>query len=331
MSKKSYRCIRTIVSLLLILTFTVSVFRFAVSALYYKDAVKSHQNILLLCLDDTGYNTDAIAIMSVPKETSEITVLQIPRDTFADTGEINCKINRLYYRFFEKTKDEAAALRELSAFLSYHLGIGIDEALLFTLDDIALLVDAIGGVDLEIPSDLFYSDPAQDLLIDLKKGKRHLSGEEAVRFARYRSGYISGDLGRLDAQKLLSLSIIEKIKEGPSVSSLISLAEIIKKDTVTTLSFRDMLALGISAKRKGSDIQFKIFTAPGEAVRYNGDTGVWYFSLNKQAMRSVSRRYFASEGATFDPENIFLGKSASMQNVYFDTNIELKEFSAFYP
>ena len=331
MLNKSFRRTRRIILVLLILAATFSVFYFAVSAVYLQDDIKTHKNILFLCLDDTGYNTDAMAIIHLPKEMSDVTVLQIPRDTFADTGEVNCKINRLYYRFFEKTKNEKDALNELSLFLSHHLGIEINEALLLTLDEVALLIDAIGGVDIELPSDLFYSDPAQNLLIDLKKGKQHLSGKDAVRFARYRSGYKNGDLGRLDAQKLLSLSVIEEIKNGLSASSMLKLAEILKKDAVTTLSVRDMLSLGLSAKRKGSDLHLKIFTAPGEAVRYNGNTGVWYFSLNKKAMQTASRRYFESEGHPFDPENIFLGKTPSMQNVYFDTKIELKEFSAFYP
>ena len=140
-----------------------------------------------------------------------------------------------------------------------------------------------------------------------------------------------GRLGRLDAQKLLSLSVTKKIKQGLSASSLIKLAGILNKNAVTTLSFRDMLSLGLSVKRKGSDTNLRIFTAPGEAVRYYGNMGVWYFSFNKKAMQTASRRYFASEGQPFDPENLFLGKTPSMQNVYFDSNIEIKEFTAFYP
>lgn len=329
MSKKSYRRARLTVLLCLIAALAFSVFRFAGSALYFEDVSKTDTNILLLCLDDTGFNTDAMAIINFPKETGDITVLQIPRDTFADTGEKNCKINRLYYRFFEATKNEKSALRELSAFLSHHLDIPINHAVLLTLDDVALLVDAVGGVDVEIPTNLFYSDPSQDLLIDFKKGKQHLSGEEAVRFARYRSGYVNGDLGRLDAQKLLSLSLIEQVRSGFSLGVAAKIAAVLTKNTTTTLSLRDMLSLGFSLREKGNGINFRIFTAPGEAVRYYGDTGVWYFSLNKHAMTRAARKYFAGKGTDFDPENIFLGKTPSMQNVYFDKTIELKEFSAY--
>lgn len=329
MSKKSYRNIRFAVLLCLVAAIAFSVFRFTGSALYFGNKTATDTNILLLCLDETGFNTDAMAIINLPKETNDVTVLQIPRDTFADTGEKNCKINRLYYRFFEKTKNEKDALRELSAFLSHHLGIKINDAVLLTLDDVALLVDAVGGVDIEIPNDLFYSDPSQDLLIDLKKGKQHLSGEDAVRFARYRNGYVNGDLGRLDAQKLLSLSLIEQIKSGFSVGLATKIAAILTKNAETTLSLRDMLSLGFNIRNKASEIGFKVFTAPGEAVRYYGNSGVWYFSLNKHAMMRTARRFFASEGAGFDPENIFLGKTSAMQNVYFDKNIELKEFSAY--
>ena len=71
----------------------------------------------------------------------------------------------------------------------------IDRYAITTFEGFEQAIDAIGGVEMDVPYDLQYSDPYQDLEIDIKAGERVLDGEHALQFVRFRSGYATGDIG----------------------------------------------------------------------------------------------------------------------------------------
>ena len=68
-------------------------------------------------------------------------------------------------------------------------------------DVFARVVDLFGGVDFDVPVDMDYEDPYQDLYIHLKAGEQHLNGEEALQVMRFRSGYAMADLERVNVQR----------------------------------------------------------------------------------------------------------------------------------
>ena len=78
------------------------------------------------------------------------------------------------------------------------------------------LVDAIGGVDFDVPINMDYDDPIQNLSIHFKKGVQHLSGADALRVVRFRhnndgSGYGSEDLGRMATQQKFLKAVAKKM------------------------------------------------------------------------------------------------------------------------
>ena len=86
-------------------------------------------------------------------------------------------------------------------------------------------MNAIDGVDFNVPVNMDYDDPYQDLHIHFSAGMQHLTGEEALKVVRFRhnndgSGYGSEDIGRMQtqqnflkavAQQTLTLSNVDKI------------------------------------------------------------------------------------------------------------------------
>ena len=149
---------------------------------------------LVLGCDRAAGLTDSMFVITLNQTQKKATVLQIPRDTYADYTsrdykKLNGALNRL-------------GAEECKALLSRALGVSLDYYVTVDLDAVRLLVDAVGGVDVVLPQALTYSDPAGGLQIELPKGSVHLDGERAEQLIRYRSGYSNADLGRLDAQKL---------------------------------------------------------------------------------------------------------------------------------
>ncbi len=121
------------------------------------------------------------------------------------------------------------------------------------------IVDAVGGVDIDIPADMDYDDPEQDLAIHLKAGQHHLNGAQAEGFVRFRSGYEQVDIGRVDAQKLFMSAFLQKIKSTVSITNVALITKLVDEVTAnltTDLSAADMvyfarnaLGLDLSAVR----------------------------------------------------------------------------------
>jgi len=166
---------------------------------------ETRRSYLILGKDKVSGLCDVIMIGSVDPVGDSAILLQIPRDTYAVYSEkgyrkLNGALNTLGAEGF-------------CEFISKNFGVAIDGYLLFDLEVFKRAVDAIGGVDVDLPFDMDYDDPYQGLSIHLDAGRQHLDGAEAEKFVRYRSGYVRGDLGRLDAQKIFMSALFKKLLE----------------------------------------------------------------------------------------------------------------------
>ncbi len=259
-----------------------------------KDPVR---RFLIFGCDKAAALTDSVFLVARNGKTGEIRVLQIPRDTYAAYTEGSYrKIN--------------GALRALGneackAFFSRALGVRIDWFAAMDLECVSVLVDAVGGVDLDVPMDMDYSDPAQGLEIHIPKGRQHLDGAGAESFIRFRSGYANADLGRMDAQKAFLRAFAEKCAN-------LNAAAFFRMFLLSVPHMRTDLpvpeAVRISRGLKDCDFSaIPMETAAGEAVR--GKSGAWYYVLNRKgACSAVNRLLMPPEPvaeAKFDPDRVF--------------------------
>lgn len=189
-------------------------------------------NVLVIGLENQ--RTDTIMVMSYDKEEKNANILSIPRDTYyprdgyerPDSKKINAAFS----------SDGIEGLIEITQDI---LKMPIDKYVIFDYAGLISCVDLMGGVDVNVPFRMQYSDPYDDppLIIDIKEGFQTLNGAEALKFLRYRKGYANQDLGRIDAQqqfiksavkKSLTLQLPSIIKEAYShVQTNFSLTELI--------------------------------------------------------------------------------------------------------
>ncbi len=258
---------------------------------------KSVYNFLVMGKDRVSGLCDVIIIVSYDTKAQRINALQVPRDTYASyTSSAYRKINGAVYSL---GGEEAFA-----EFLSSSLGIKIDHYVTTDLDTIAKTIDKLGGIDIYVPEDMQYNDPYQDLTIDIKAGWQRLNGTEATHFLRYRSGYVTGDLGRLDAQKIFLASLVKKILKESELSDMISIAVSILGDIKSDLTVSDcMYFISKIPELKIEDIGF--MTMPGEAIC--SQSGAWYYIINREATYETVKSYFAPDisEAEFDKEALF--------------------------
>lgn len=158
---------------------------------------EDYATILIAGTDRGGYRTDTMMLLSLDKANRTISLVSIPRDTLVYCEYSVPKLNSAY-GFAGGGED---GMKELLRRVGEITGFTPDGYVLVDLDVFEKLVDLMGGVKFDVPMDMHYSDPSQGLEIDLKAGEQKLSGDEAVQLVRFRSGYTTADLGRVDVQR----------------------------------------------------------------------------------------------------------------------------------
>lgn len=252
---------------------------------------------LVLGRDRAAGLTDSIFVVAINETEKRASILQIPRDTYANYTENN----------YKKLNGALSALGErgVKELLSEALGVRLDYFVILDLSCLRQTVNAIGGVEVDVPQDMEYSDPAQGLQIRLSAGKHRLNGEEAEQFVRYRSGYVNADLGRLDAQKLFLQAFARQCK-SVSPTRLLQAACMVLTKVQTDIGLPDAIRV-VEILRACDTDDIPMATMAGEAVR--GTSGAWYYCVNREgACRAVNEYLMPKQElavSDFDPHALF--------------------------
>ena len=287
-------------------------------------------NVLCTGVDEVSNNTDTIILVSLDTKEKTVCLLHIPRDTYFGKDTSNNKINNMYSTYLSQSKSERDALSFVRDSVSQAFALPIDYYASFGLSDLADIVDSLGGVQVDIPCDMNYEDEAQSLSIRLKKGVQVLDGNEAMLFVRYRSTYVEGDIGRIDAQKIFISALFGRLRENKSLSSLTSFARKAVKSARTDIPLDVALSL---VKSFGSDLSgysVTYITLPGEAIKDDLDTGLWYYVLNREATLDVLKKYYSQDliPVAFDREELFVNeKNIGFENIYFASDYDYKTYT----
>ena len=165
------------------------------------------------------------------------------------------------------------ALKEAVADLT---GIMPDFYVLVEWEAIGELVDAVGGVDFEVPFDMDYDDPYQDppLHIHQKAGLRTLTGDDAMQVIRWRKnndgGGGGGDIARLSIQQDFLKAVVKKCLQPAIVLKFSSLVHIFKENVETDLTVGNILAFAEQAIGMDPATGVKFMTAPlADSFKYN--------------------------------------------------------------
>ena len=246
-------------------------------------------NILLLGTDKGGMRADTIMMAGFDPSSGKASLLQIPRDTYVVNKRNDKKINSAYFSGFQTIANEVYSVA----------GVKPEKYLVVDFEGLRKIVDEIGGVEVDVPFDMKYDDPEQNLHIDLKKGVQVLDGKKAEQFVRYRKsndgkGYAEGDLGRVNAQKNFIKALLNKALSGGNIFKVPKLISIATTYTKGNLTQNEMLKyLNAIRKIKQEDIQF--MTLPGEP-KYFGHG--WYFVVDKPKAREMMAQHFTYSNTT---------------------------------
>lgn len=179
------------------------------------NAINNSKRVNFLMIGLEWPRTDTIMLVSFDQASRDLDIISIPRDSyyykegfrsgFDDPGEY--KINAIYGD--EGPEGLILAVEDI-------LNIPIHHYVTLTYSGVENIVDSIGGVEVDIPYDMYYKDEYDDppLLIDIKAGHQVLNGKKSIEFLRFRQnsdGSVKyGDLQRIKAQQQFIKSALNK-------------------------------------------------------------------------------------------------------------------------
>ena len=240
-------------------------------------------NVMLLGLDD-GPRTDTMIFVQYNLDTYEVNMLQIPRDTKIVTNRPNKKINASYA--YGKEEEVFQSIKDL-------LGIDVNKYIVVNLDGFRRIVDEIGGVEVDVPINMYYDDPYQNLHIRLNKGRQVLDGEKAEMFVRFRknndgTGYRDGDLGRIRVQQQFISSAIEQVFKLRNIMRTPTLISIAVSNVKTNFEWYEILRYTPEVANLKQDA-IHMMSLPGEARYVNG---ISYFLHDEEKTQALIDQYF---------------------------------------
>lgn len=242
-------------------------------------------NILVLGTDDDGIRTDTIMIARLNTIDHTVALMSIPRDTLIEYSSLNVpKINGVYG--YAGTGEKG--VQALKGQLSKLLGFEVDGHAVVNLKAFVELVNLVGGVKFDVPMRMYYSDPTQDLYIDLQPGLQTLDGEKAMQLVRFRKGYASQDIQRTQVQQDFIQALAEKCLSVVNIPKVGEMAKIFSEHVQTDLTIGNIAYFGQELLKCDFENMFT-YTLEGEAVSMKG---ISYYAIYLHKTLDAVNGYF---------------------------------------
>lgn len=258
-------------------------------------------NILLCGVDEKHENADTIVLASFDTKDKSLRLLSIPRDTMSNENRPIQKINASY------SVDHIGNIEQTIREVEQLTALPIDRYAITTFEGFEKAIDAIGGIEMYVPMDLEYSDPYQDLEINLKEGNQVLDGAHALQFVRFRSGYATGDIGRIGAQQLFFSALADTFLDKGIVTKVPSLAKVVSENMETDLTIPEMIWFFKQAQGMNKD-SIEMFILPGTADYYDG---LSYYIPSESGIVELINSKFMRGSKRIGPEDLDLVDIAS--------------------
>lgn len=273
--------------------------------------------------------TDTLLVCSYDPKVQQVSMLSIPRDTFIGRNKNKAggmdKINSLYQIDPDKLVKKVNEITGLD--IKYYVKVdtkGLRE-----------LVDSVGGIDFNVPIDMKYDDPSQDLHIDLKAGYQHLDGDKAEQVVRFRHNndgssypkeYGDQDLGRMRTQREFITEVIKQVVKAENFTKIDDYIKIASNNVETNFSLwtlKDYAPYALDFKTEN----IKSATLPGTPEKCNG---LWFYVYNKKKTDDLVNEMFKSKITDEVAENAKI-KISILNGTDDDNNLEnlkslLKEY-----
>lgn len=258
---------------------------------------KDPVNVLLLGGDKVAHNTDTMMLINFNPATAKTSILSIPRDTKVKVkGSSVPKINSAF-----PIGGPELAIETVSNLLN----VNINYYIFIDTSAFRKIIDELDGVDYNVPVNMDYDDPTQNLHIHLKKGQQKLYGAQAEQYMRFRHPnyypknskelmqyYDGSDLKRIDAQQNFLKEFIRQKANVYYLTKISGIANILFNSIQTNMDLNTALKLAQNLSKLNAD-EIKMFKLPGED---SNEPNGWFYVHYKEKSAEIVSEYFNAKG-----------------------------------
>ncbi len=283
-----------------------------------KDTVKKlnalqSENFLVCGLDETEQLTDVIMLVCFNYQDNTINVLQIPRDTYIESGTGSTKkINSAY----SGGDQSVSSINRLVKVINEQYQLKVDHYATINLESFRNVIDAIGGVPIDVPYDIGNAQ-----LGIIYKGQQTLNGEQAEWLVRHRHSYYDQDIGRIKIQRLFLASAVQQVKKM-GMSEVMKLIPAVFGNFTTDLSIKEVQ----NYAQKALSIDFsniKFYIIPGEGTTTPSGQSVW--TMHKYETADLLNAYFRPFSSPVSAESLKITELAHTGEYYENTEDDIQE------
>ena len=269
-----------------------------------EETLANLDNLDFLLIGESGNMTDSIMACRYDPKTQKAYMLSIPRDTFIGNSEANATTSDKINCVYNIKKDPMNTVKAVNKVT----GLNLKYYVFVDTKALTEIVDAIGGVEFDVPIDMEYDDTSIDntLHINLKKGTQKIDGNKAEQLLRFRHNndgssypkeYGDNDLGRMHTQRDFIKATLNQTIRANNIFKLNELLDIVNKHVKTNLSvslIKDYIpyAVNFDTENLQSDM------LPNESKKINE---IWFVKVtDSEAETLVNDMFF---GGTKDTSN----------------------------
>lgn len=281
--------------------------------------------ILGISTDLDSQLTDTIMVASYNPNTQKANLLSIPRDTFTGKYQSRAtasqKINVLY-NINKDPEDTLEAVNDIT-------GLDIKYYVVVKTEALIKLVDAIGGVEFNVPIDMKYDDPTQDLHISLESGTQMINGEKAEQLLRFRHNnngtsysieYGDNDLGRMRTQRDFITATLQQTLKLGNIFKIGQILEIVHENVETNLELsyiKDYVPYAVEFNTEN----IKTATLPGTTPDLDETNKISIYVVNKKESKELIQSMFYEDVEQNEKTNTVSENAVTTKN---DTTSKIK-------
>lgn len=212
------------------------------TTLNQNSSIKEPFTVLLMGVDSVGDkldkngtgNGDSLMLVTFNPKTLNATILSIPRDSYVYIPNMGTE-NKITHAAWGGTNH---MIRTIERFTD----VKINYYIKINFKGVVKLVDALGGVYIDVPTDMCTDNSNRYGKVCLTKGYQKLNGEQALSFARNRYAFATGDLQRGVNQQIVVQAMLNELKNIKSANQALNILDTVSNSMDTNFTTKQLLS-----------------------------------------------------------------------------------------
>ncbi|MCL2202684.1 MAG: LCP family protein [Defluviitaleaceae bacterium] len=253
---------------------------------------------------DAGRNTDTLMVAAFDAANQQAYIVSIPRDTKVDVQRNIRRVNSAYAVGRQGGGGHTGGVEQLRREVQTLIGFIPDFYICVEENAFRRIVDAVGGVYIDVPFHMYYTDPAQNLRINIPAGRQRLDGHQALHFVRYRYGNdparTISDRRRMQNQQQLIAAMLEELRAPRTILRVPELINTYRDHVRTDLTLNEML--WFAEQFLTGNVTLHTYSYPTTSLRLTH----WYEIPNPEEALALINRTLNPFTRDLTPDNLQL-------------------------